>query len=203
MFTYIYSLLIERDICDRRSVSIKLPCVCMCLSSTGLFIFLVRDSEIPLSFPVFCKKWINEGERSDTYWERPGDCQGASIGLKMKEKRELSSVIENYWGWTWQVPIDEVVWRKEVEGEKCGVGFRGYLCWEIVWIRRRLYPDYFQRYASAKIHTSFPSLHMAAPFNFTLSTTLQLMKAMVLLPFQVFLLFYMVLGERSYILFHL
>ena len=42
MFTYIYSLLIEKDICDCRNVSIKFPCVYMCLSSGDLFISSIR-----------------------------------------------------------------------------------------------------------------------------------------------------------------
>ena len=42
MFTYIYSLLIETDICDCRNVSVKLSCVYLCLSSRDLFIFSVR-----------------------------------------------------------------------------------------------------------------------------------------------------------------
>ena len=41
VFMYIYSLLIEKDICDRQNVLIKLPCVCVCLLSGNLFIFLV------------------------------------------------------------------------------------------------------------------------------------------------------------------
>ena len=39
-----YSLLIEKDICDRQNVSIKFPCVCVCLLSGDLFTFSVRDS---------------------------------------------------------------------------------------------------------------------------------------------------------------
>ena len=39
VFTYIHSLLIEKDICDCRNVSVKLPCVYLCLSSGDLFIF--------------------------------------------------------------------------------------------------------------------------------------------------------------------
>ena len=44
VFTYIYSLLIEKDICDRRKISAKLLCVCICLSSGDLFIFSIRVS---------------------------------------------------------------------------------------------------------------------------------------------------------------
>ena len=43
----IYSLLIEKDICDRQNVSIKLLCVFVCLSSRDLLIFWV-------SFLFFC-----------------------------------------------------------------------------------------------------------------------------------------------------
>ena len=39
VFTYIYSLMIEKDIFDRQNVSVKLPCVYVCLSSEDLFIF--------------------------------------------------------------------------------------------------------------------------------------------------------------------
>ena len=44
VFTYIYSLLIEKDICDCWNISIMLACVYVCLSSGDLFIFLVRVS---------------------------------------------------------------------------------------------------------------------------------------------------------------
>ena len=39
MFTYIYSFLIEKEICDCRNLSVKLPCIYMCLSFGNLFIF--------------------------------------------------------------------------------------------------------------------------------------------------------------------
>ena len=42
VFTYIYTILIQKDICDCRNVSVKLPCVYVCLSSGDL-----------LSFPYF------------------------------------------------------------------------------------------------------------------------------------------------------
>ena len=51
VFTYIYSLLIKKCICDRRNVSAKLPCVNVCLSSGDLFIFSVRVSSF---FSYFC-----------------------------------------------------------------------------------------------------------------------------------------------------
>ena len=44
VFTYIYSLLLGKDICDHWNVSIKLLCVCVCLLSRNLLIFLVRVS---------------------------------------------------------------------------------------------------------------------------------------------------------------
>ena len=50
VFTYIYSLLVEKDICDCRHISIKLPFVCVCLSSRDLFIFSLRVS----SFFSYC-----------------------------------------------------------------------------------------------------------------------------------------------------
>ena len=50
VFTYIYSLLIEKDICDRQNISIKLPCVCVCLSSGDLFIFSIRDFSFLFQF---------------------------------------------------------------------------------------------------------------------------------------------------------
>ena len=49
VFTCIYSLLIEKDICDWWNVSVKL-CVYVCLSSGDLFIFSVRVS----SFFTYC-----------------------------------------------------------------------------------------------------------------------------------------------------
>ena len=44
---HIYSLLIEKDICEHQNVSIKF----VCLLSEDFFIFL---QELPLSFPIFC-----------------------------------------------------------------------------------------------------------------------------------------------------
>jgi len=41
VFTYIYPLLIEKDICDHQNISVKLPRVCVCLLSGDLFIFSV------------------------------------------------------------------------------------------------------------------------------------------------------------------
>jgi len=51
VFSYIYSLLIERDICDCWNVSVKLLCVYVYLSSEDLFIFSVRVSSF---FSYFC-----------------------------------------------------------------------------------------------------------------------------------------------------
>ena len=45
-FKYIYSLLIENNIYDHRKISIKLLCVCVCLSSGDLHFFCK-------SFPCF------------------------------------------------------------------------------------------------------------------------------------------------------
>ena len=42
MLTHIYSVLIEKDICDHQDISNKFPCVCVYFSSGDLFIFLVR-----------------------------------------------------------------------------------------------------------------------------------------------------------------
>ena len=42
--TYIYSLLIKKNICNRRNISVKPPCVCVCLSSGDIFIFALRIS---------------------------------------------------------------------------------------------------------------------------------------------------------------
>jgi SRP40, C-terminal domain. len=59
VFTYIYSLLIEKDICDCQNVSIKLLCVCVCLSPRDLFMFSVRVSHL-LCYPyfsTFLSKW--------------------------------------------------------------------------------------------------------------------------------------------------
>ena len=63
VFTCIYSLLIEKDmwssnliekdICDHRNISIKLPCVCVCLSSAHLFILSVRVSSFFSYFFMF------------------------------------------------------------------------------------------------------------------------------------------------------
>ena len=46
VFTYIFcSFLIETDTCDRRNISIKFPCVCVCHSSGNLFILRVKISQ--------------------------------------------------------------------------------------------------------------------------------------------------------------
>ena len=47
MFTYIYSILIKKDICDRQNVPVKFPCVCVCLLSRDLFFFWQE-------FPISC-----------------------------------------------------------------------------------------------------------------------------------------------------
>ena len=39
VFRYIHSLLIEKDSCDHRNISIMFPFVCMCLSYGDLFNF--------------------------------------------------------------------------------------------------------------------------------------------------------------------
>ena len=44
VFTYIYSHLMEKDICDCRNISVNFLCVYVCHSSRDLFIFLVRVS---------------------------------------------------------------------------------------------------------------------------------------------------------------
>ena len=62
-YIYIYSLLIEKDICDHWNVSVKLPCVCVCLSSRDFFIFSVRFSPFCsyfwcyLHFSTFLPTW--------------------------------------------------------------------------------------------------------------------------------------------------
>ena len=52
VFPYIYSLQIKKDICDRRNISIKLLCVCVCLWSGELFIFSIRVSSLVSYFFV-------------------------------------------------------------------------------------------------------------------------------------------------------
>ena len=49
-----FSLLIEKDICDYWNVSVKLPCVYLCLTSGDLFIFLVRVASFYSYFCVIC-----------------------------------------------------------------------------------------------------------------------------------------------------
>ena len=44
VFTYIYSLLIKKYICDCRNVSIKLLCVCVCLLPRDVVIFSIGVS---------------------------------------------------------------------------------------------------------------------------------------------------------------
>ena len=50
IFTYVYSLLIEKDICDHRNISNKFLRVCVCLTSGNLFIF---SKSFPFPFPFF------------------------------------------------------------------------------------------------------------------------------------------------------
>jgi hypothetical protein len=50
VFLYIYSLLIDKDVSYCQNVSVKLPCVYLCLSPRDLFIFPVRVSSF---FPTF------------------------------------------------------------------------------------------------------------------------------------------------------
>ena len=47
-FTYVHSLLIEKDGCARRNISLKFPCVFVCLSYSDRFNFW---QEFSLSFP--------------------------------------------------------------------------------------------------------------------------------------------------------
>ena len=49
---YIYSLLIEKDIYNCGNVSVKLPCVCVCLSFGDIFVFSVRISSFSSYFCV-------------------------------------------------------------------------------------------------------------------------------------------------------
>ena len=51
-----HSLLIEKDVCDRQNISIKFPCVCMCLSSRVFPFCVIRTSV--LSFPRGHFNWI-------------------------------------------------------------------------------------------------------------------------------------------------
>ena len=53
LFIYIYSLLIEEDIFDRQNISVKLPCVYVCLSSGYLFIFKIFFLSFFLSVTKF------------------------------------------------------------------------------------------------------------------------------------------------------
>ena len=46
LFTYFYSLLIEKDICDRPNVSVKTLCIYVCFSSGDLVIFLIKVSPL-------------------------------------------------------------------------------------------------------------------------------------------------------------
>jgi hypothetical protein len=52
MCSHTFTLLFKKDICDHRNVSIKLLCVCVCLSSRDI-IFLVRVSSFFSYFFVF------------------------------------------------------------------------------------------------------------------------------------------------------
>ena len=60
VFTYIYSLLIEKDICDHQNASVKLPYVYVCYSFGDLFIFSVRVSSFCSYFYVNCIKHSND-----------------------------------------------------------------------------------------------------------------------------------------------
>jgi hypothetical protein len=61
VFTYIFSLLIEKDICVFRKFSVKLTCVYVCFSSGDLFIFsiyfLFSYSCFILTFVLSPSKW--------------------------------------------------------------------------------------------------------------------------------------------------
>ena len=59
VFTYIYSLLIEKNICDHQNILAKLSCVYVCLSTTDLFIFSVRVSSFFSYFFLMSQKSIN------------------------------------------------------------------------------------------------------------------------------------------------
>ena len=65
---YIYSLLIKKDISDCQNISVKLPCVYVCLSSGDLFIFSVRVSSFFLYFYVTYAHTILK----EKFWSRSG-----------------------------------------------------------------------------------------------------------------------------------
>jgi hypothetical protein len=50
MLTCIYSLLIEKGLRECQNVSVKIPCICLCLSSEYFFIF---RQGFPLFIPIF------------------------------------------------------------------------------------------------------------------------------------------------------
>ena len=57
VFTYIYSLLIEKDICDHQNVLVKLPCVCVCLLSRDLLIFSGKSFIFLFLFFCVIRTW--------------------------------------------------------------------------------------------------------------------------------------------------
>ena len=57
VFTYNYSLLIEKGLCEYQNVSFKFPCVVLvyfCLSSEDLLIYVIKVSSFFFLFCVIC-----------------------------------------------------------------------------------------------------------------------------------------------------
>ena len=77
VFTYIYSILIEKDICDRRNISVKLPCVCVCLIPRALH-FSARVSAFFSCFCVNLTKYytVNLNHRGKGSWLAASCVQG-------------------------------------------------------------------------------------------------------------------------------
>ena len=73
VFTYIYSHLIKKDICECQNVSFKLACVCVCLMSEDLYIFSSFLSyccaihTLVLSFPRDFKVILSSEQSSPSY----------------------------------------------------------------------------------------------------------------------------------------
>jgi hypothetical protein len=99
VFTYIYSLLIEPDICDHQNISVKLPCVCVCLLSGNLLISSVRVSSY---FSYFCRYngqfsiawgWLVEWNSFNTICNNPRLTSALTLN---DGKQHLRGLLEKY-----------------------------------------------------------------------------------------------------------
>ena len=90
MFTYMHSLLNEKDACDRRNILIMFQCVCVCLSYGDLFNFWKEF--FPFLSLILCYCERKEVNNKVNKFQR----MLCTINRTLKEKTQLSTQIKLY-----------------------------------------------------------------------------------------------------------